>query len=108
MSCCASRPDIFLKIEPVNGYSPLAPRPCARRWGRDAMFNPGHELGLRVLAIGLLLPHPLRAHRGCVADPQLKLQFVQETLEPSSIEIWLMKTVGVSRCGIRTVIKIPT
>jgi len=45
MSCCASRRDIFLKIEPVTGYSPLAPRPCARRWGRDAMFNPGHELG---------------------------------------------------------------
>jgi plastocyanin len=39
------RRDIFLKIEAVTGYSPLAPEPCARRWGRDSMFNQGHELG---------------------------------------------------------------
>lgn len=45
MNCCATRRDIFLKIEPVVSYSPYAPRPCARRWGRDAMFNTGHELG---------------------------------------------------------------
>jgi FtsP/CotA-like multicopper oxidase with cupredoxin domain len=45
MNCCLTRRDIFLKIEPVSAYSPLAPEPCARRWGRDAMFNPGHELG---------------------------------------------------------------
>jgi len=45
MNCCALRRDIFLKIEQVTAYSPLAPLPCARRWGRDAMFNPGHELG---------------------------------------------------------------
>jgi plastocyanin len=45
MSSCSKRRDIFLKIEQVGGYSPLAPEPCARRWGRDGMFNPGHELG---------------------------------------------------------------
>ena len=45
MTCCAKRRDIFLKIEPVVGYSPLSPDPCARRWGRDEMFNMGHELG---------------------------------------------------------------
>ena len=45
MTCCATRRDIFLKIEPVTGYSPLSPDPCARRWGRDEMFNMGHELG---------------------------------------------------------------
>jgi len=45
MSCCAERRDIFLKIEPVTSYSPLAPIPCARRWGKDEMFNTGHELG---------------------------------------------------------------
>jgi FtsP/CotA-like multicopper oxidase with cupredoxin domain len=45
MNCCLPRRDIFLKIERVTAYSPLAPQPCARRWGRDAMFNPGHELG---------------------------------------------------------------
>ena len=45
MTGCAARQDIFLKIERVTAYSPLAPEPCARRWGRDDMFNPGHELG---------------------------------------------------------------
>ena len=39
------RRDIFLKIEPLAGYSPLAPIACSRRWGRDAMFGIGHELG---------------------------------------------------------------
>jgi FtsP/CotA-like multicopper oxidase with cupredoxin domain len=39
------RRDIYLKIEPLNGYSPLAPVLCGRRYGRDCMFNPGHELG---------------------------------------------------------------
>ena len=40
-----SRRDIFLRIEPLGGYSPLAPVACSRRWGRDAMFGVGHELG---------------------------------------------------------------
>src|SRR6476659_9888680 len=39
------RRDIFLKIEPLTGYSPLAPVACSRRWGREAMFGVGHELG---------------------------------------------------------------
>ena len=39
------RRDIFLKIEPLASYSPLAPIVCARRYGRDCMFNPGHEYG---------------------------------------------------------------
>ncbi len=42
---CSVRRDVFLKIEPLLGYSPLAPVSCSRRWGRDAMFNRGHELG---------------------------------------------------------------
>ena len=45
MTCCGPRRDIFLKIERVVAYSPLAPEPCSRRCGRDAMFNQGHELG---------------------------------------------------------------
>src|SRR5262249_51713023 len=45
MTCGAAPRDIFLKIERVTAYGPLAPEPCARRWGRDDMFNPGHELG---------------------------------------------------------------
>ena len=44
MSACASR-DIFLQIEPLPDYSPLAPLLCARRYGRDCQFNDGHELG---------------------------------------------------------------
>ena len=39
------RRDIFLKIEPLGHYSPLAPVTCARHYGRDCMFNPGHESG---------------------------------------------------------------
>jgi FtsP/CotA-like multicopper oxidase with cupredoxin domain len=40
------RRDIFLKIEPLVGlYSPLSPVPCSRRYGRDCMYNQGHELG---------------------------------------------------------------
>ena len=36
---------IFLKIEPLAGYSPLAPILCSRHYGRDCMYNVGHELG---------------------------------------------------------------
>ena len=36
---------VFLKIEPLARYSPLAPILCSRHYGRDCMFNPGHELG---------------------------------------------------------------
>jgi hypothetical protein len=39
------RRDIFLKIEPLPSYSPLAPVVCARRYGRDCMFMPGHDYG---------------------------------------------------------------
>src|SRR5262245_57932932 len=39
------RRDIFLRIEPLERYSPLAPIVCSRKYGRDCMFNPGHELG---------------------------------------------------------------
>jgi len=37
--------DVYLKIESISGYSPLAPVICARHYGRDCMFNEGHELG---------------------------------------------------------------
>lgn len=43
MNC--SRRDVFLQIEPVADYSPLAPILCARRYGRDCQANEGHELG---------------------------------------------------------------
>ena len=37
--------DFYLQIEPVAGYSPLAPVRCARHYGRDCMRSPGHETG---------------------------------------------------------------
>src|ERR1700689_3798868 len=40
---------------------------------------------LRILAIRLLLPYPLRANRGRVADPQLKLQLGHESFEPACV-----------------------
>jgi len=49
---------------------------------RKAIFHQQPQQ-LRVLAIRFLLPDPLRAHRGCVADPQLTLQLFQQTLEPA-------------------------
>jgi len=39
------RRDIYLRIEPLAAYSPLAPLACARRYGRDCMYNAGHETG---------------------------------------------------------------
>ena len=42
---CHSRRDVFLQIESVPEYSPLAPLLCARRYGRDCQLNEGHELG---------------------------------------------------------------
>jgi FtsP/CotA-like multicopper oxidase with cupredoxin domain len=45
MGYAGVRRDVFLKIEPLADYSPLAPIACSRRFGRDAMLRPGHELG---------------------------------------------------------------
>ena len=45
MSQQFNRRDIFLKIERVVEYSPLAPEFCARRYDRDCQFNEGRELG---------------------------------------------------------------
>ncbi len=45
MSECARRRDIFLKIESLGGYSPLAPIAGSRHYGRDAMYGMGHEIG---------------------------------------------------------------
>jgi plastocyanin len=39
------RRDVFLQIEPLEAYSPLAPVVCSRRYGRDCMFTMGHEFG---------------------------------------------------------------
>lgn len=36
--------DFYLQIEPVAEYSPLAPIRCSRRYGRDCMRGPGHEI----------------------------------------------------------------
>ncbi|HJV89769.1 MAG TPA: galactose oxidase-like domain-containing protein [Holophagaceae bacterium] len=44
MTDCVRR-DIFLQIERLEGYSPLAPLLCARRYGRDCQLNERHELG---------------------------------------------------------------
>src|SRR5205823_3385469 len=41
----AIRRDLFLRIEPLASYSPLAPILCARHYGRDCMFGMGHETG---------------------------------------------------------------
>jgi hypothetical protein len=43
MNC--KRRDIWLKIEPLSAYSPLAPIACSRHYGLDCMFYPGHESG---------------------------------------------------------------
>lgn len=63
------RRDIFLKIESLPSYSPLAPVACARHFGRDCMFNPGHESGrvsaqeiLASTADGLVYREYLDAH----------------------------------------------
>ena len=45
MSECLRRRDIFLRIESLGGYSPLAPIAGSRRYGRDAMYGMGHEVG---------------------------------------------------------------
>src|SRR5688572_2237469 len=39
------RRDIFLKIEYIPDYSPLAPVICSRQFGRDCMYSHGHETG---------------------------------------------------------------
>lgn len=39
------RRDIFLKIEALPSYSPIAPIAIARRYGWDYMLNQGHEYG---------------------------------------------------------------
>jgi plastocyanin len=39
------RRDVFLQIEPVAAYSPLAPVVCSRKYGRDCMYGMGHESG---------------------------------------------------------------
>jgi hypothetical protein len=49
---------------------------------REAIFQQQPQQQLRVLAVGLLLAYSFGADRGCIADPQLILQFVQQTLEP--------------------------
>src|SRR4051794_37869647 len=63
------RRDIFLKIQPLPSYSPLAPVACARHFGRDCMFNAGHEAGripaqeiLASTADGLVYREYLDAH----------------------------------------------
>src|SRR6516162_6943667 len=52
---------------------------------RKAVLQHQLQYELRILPIGLLLAHPLRADLGSVADPQLELQIVQQTLEPARV-----------------------
>src|SRR5258706_10625949 len=49
------------------------------------IFHQKLQQQLRILAIGLLLPHSLRANLRCVPDPQLKLQLDQQTLKPACV-----------------------
>lgn len=42
---CYARRDIFLQIEPLHDYSPVAPVVGSRRYGHDCQFTEGHELG---------------------------------------------------------------
>ena len=71
---CTNR-DIFLQIEPLADYSPLAPLLCARRYGRDCQFNEGHELGripaeeiLETRVDALVYPEDRDAGRGFTGD----------------------------------------
>jgi hypothetical protein len=45
-----------------------------------------------VQSIGLLFPDPLRADRDSVANPQLKLQLGEQTLEPSGMSAGFLPT----------------
>jgi hypothetical protein len=40
------RRNVYVKIERFAVYSPLAPITCAGRFGRDCMYNAGHESGI--------------------------------------------------------------
>jgi hypothetical protein len=40
---------------------------------------------LRILAICLLLAYPFRSDLGCVANPQLEVQFRQQWLNPARV-----------------------
>ena len=51
----------------------------------ETIFQQEPQQQLRVLAIGLLLAYPFGADLGGIADPQLELQFDQQTLEPARV-----------------------
>src|SRR5262249_14433487 len=50
---------------------------------RKAIFQHPFQNQLCVLAIRLLLAYSLRADLGCVSDPQLKLQFPEQSFKPA-------------------------
>ena len=50
---------------------------------REAIFQQQPQQQLRVLTIGLLLAYSFGADRSGIADPQLKLQLVQQALKPA-------------------------
>ena len=52
---------------------------------RETVFHHQPQQQLRILAIGLLLPHPFRANLRRIPDPQLKLQVAQHALEPARV-----------------------
>src|SRR5882724_2830341 len=52
---------------------------------REAIFQHPSQNQLRILAIRLLLAHPLRADLGRVPDPQLKLQLPEQSFKPASL-----------------------
>ena len=56
---------------------------------RKAIFHQEPQQQLRILPIGLLLPHSFRANLRCVPDPQLKLQ-VRSAIAQTSVRVrWL-------------------
>jgi len=52
---------------------------------RKAVFDQQSQQQLRILSIRFLLPYPFATDLGCVPDPQLKLQLVQQTLKPACV-----------------------
>ena len=50
-----------------------------------AIFEQQFQYQLGILAIRLLLAHPRAPDLGCISDPQLKLQFREQSFEPAGM-----------------------
>jgi hypothetical protein len=56
---------------------------------RKAILQHQLQYELRILPIRLLLPYSLAPNLGRISDPQLKPQFVEQTLEPARVSAGL-------------------